>query len=244
MIQELFLAFIQAATEFLPISSSGHLALIFNIISEPDLFFITMLHLASLFAVLIFTRREIKKLLTFDKKYRKLWIYLIIATIPAALFGYLFKSTIESSFESLLFLGFAFLFTGGILFFTKYTQNYTKLNWKNSLFVGLFQVIALFPGISRSGMTISSGLFSGLRKEDAVKFSFLLFIPLSLGAFVLEFGQAYFNTTLVYSFLLTFVLSLIFLNLLYFIVKKGKFWWFSIYCFVLGIVTLVLHFFS
>lgn len=241
MINEVFLALIQAATEFLPISSSGHLALFSNIISEPDVFFFTVLQLSSLFAVIIFTRKEIKDLVLFRGN-RRLWIYLIISTIPALFFGLIFKRIIEHSFSSLLFLGFAFIFTGIILFFTKFTKPYSEFNSKNSLFIGLFQALALFPGVSRSGMTISSALFAGIDREKAAKFSFLLFIPLSIGAFVLEVGGFYFNTSLLIAFLISLVFSLIFLKLLLEVIKKNALWIFSIYCLFIGLTSLFLHF--
>jgi len=242
MFNEIILAIIQAATEFLPISSSGHLALVSNLISKPDLFFFTALHLASLLAVLIFTRKEIFELLSFKKQYRKLWIFLITATIPAALFGYFFSSLIESSFSSWLIIGIAFLFTSVILYLTKYARQSSRLNWKNSLFIGLMQVLALFPGVSRSGMTISAGLFLGIEREKAAKFSFLLFIPLAIGAFILESGSFYFSLSLAISFIITLLLSLLFLNLLLLIIKKNYFWMFSAYCFLIGILSLTIYF--
>ncbi len=243
MLNEILLSIIQAATEFLPISSSGHLALISNLISKPDLFFFITLHLASLIAVLIFKRKEIFELLTFKQQYRKLWIFLIIATIPAALFGYFFNSLIESAFSSLLLIGIAFIFTSIILFLTKYAKQYSRLNYKNSLFIGIMQILALFPGVSRSGMTISAGLFSGIEREKAAKFSFLLFIPLAIGAFILESGSFYFSFTLLICFIITLILSLIFLNLLLLIIKKNYFWLFSIYCLLIGIISLIIFFF-
>ncbi len=243
MINEIILAVVQAATEFLPISSSGHLALVSNLISSPDLFFFTALHIASLLAVLIFLRREIFDLLSFRPQYNRLWIYLIIATIPAALVGYLFSDVIEAMFSNFLFLGIAFIFTGIVLLFTKFSKVYSKLNWKNSLFIGLMQILALFPGVSRSGMTISAGLFSGIEREKAVRFSFLLFIPLALGAFVLKLGAFFFSWSLLVSFLVCFVLSLVFLNLLSLIVRKGNFWMFSFYCFIVGVVSILLWFY-
>jgi len=242
MSNEVLLAIIQAVTEFLPISSSGHLALISNLIGQPDLFLITILHFASLLAILVFLRREIFQLLSFEKKYYKLWLYLIIATIPAAIFGFLFKSAIEKSLSSFLVLGIAFLATSLVLFLTKFTKEHSKLNTKNSLFIGLFQVLALFPGVSRSGMTISSGLFAGLKKEQAVKFSFLLFIPLALGAMISELGDFYFSYILLIAFVICFILSLVFLNILYIIVKNGKFWLFSIYGLIIALIALYLHF--
>jgi len=244
MLNEIIYAILQAATEFLPVSSSGHLALVSNIIDKPNLFFFTVLHLASLIAVLIFTRKEIFKLITFEKNYRKMWLFIIIATIPAALLGFLFQDFIEQTFSSYLFLASAFFFTGTILLLTRFFKAQNELNWKNSLFIGIAQVLALFPGVSRSGMTISSSLFSGIKKEEAVKFSFLLFIPLALGAFVLEFKNYYFDFSLLASFVLCALLSILFLNLLYYIVKTNKFWLFSIYCFLISLVSLLFYFFQ
>lgn len=241
MANEILLAIIQASTEFLPISSSGHLSLLSNILNTPNLFLITILHLASLLAVLIFTRQEIYDLITLKPNAKKLWIYLIIATIPAALFGLFFKDLIEQSFSSLLVIGIAFIFTGTILFLTRFAHRMERLNTKNALIIGLFQILALFPGISRSGMTISAGLFTGIPREKAIKFSFLLFIPLAIGASILEIGEAYFSLELLIAFILCFILSLIFLHALTYIIKKNKFWLFSIYCWILGIITLYLY---
>jgi len=242
MYDEIILAVVQAVTEFLPVSSSGHLALISNLISKPDLFFFTVLHLASLIAVLIFTRKEIVCLLSFDKSCRKWWVYLIIATIPAGLFGYFFKDFVAGSFSSFLYLGIAFLFTGFILFLTKFNYVVSKLNARSSFVIGLFQVLALFPGVSRSGMTISSGLLMGVDREKAAKFSFLLFVPLAVGAFISEAGGFYFSFSLLVSFFVCLVLSLVFLNLVLYVINRGKFWLFSIYCFVVGVFSLVLYF--
>jgi undecaprenyl-diphosphatase len=242
MLTEILLAIIQAATEFLPISSSGHLALVSNLISAPNLFFFTALHLSSLLAVIVFTRKEIASLITFRKEYRKLWLYLIIATIPAGIVGFLFKSYIESSLSSFLFLGVAFIFTGLILLLTRFSNQFLRLNWKNSIFIGLLQAISVFPGVSRSGVSISAGLFSGLDREKAARFSFLLFIPLVLGAFILELENFSFSLSLLVSFIICFFLSLLFLNILLVIVKKNYFWLFSIYCFAVGLISIILNF--
>jgi undecaprenyl-diphosphatase len=240
MLFEIILAIVQAATEFLPVSSSGHLAIISTLFSKPNLFFFTALHIASLVAVLIFTRSEIKFLFTFSKEAKQMWKFLIIATIPAALVGFLFHNFIESTFSSFAFLACAFLFTSVILLLTKYHQSKSEINSKNSLLIGLFQTIALFPGVSRSSMTISSGLFAGIPREQAAKFSFLLFIPLAIGAFVLELGDFYFNVSLAVSFMVCLVLSIVFLNVLVRIIKHGYFWMFSFYTLALAILCLVL----
>lgn len=245
MIVELIFAIIQAFTEFLPISSSGHLALVSNFISFPNLFLFTFLHLASLIAVLIFLRREIYELVFSPVKNRKIWLYWIIATIPAALFGYLLSDLIDMAFSSFFYLGIFFIFTGIVIFLTKFTHFYSKLNLKNSLLIGLAQIIALFPGISRSGITISSGLFLGLEREKAAKFSFLLFIPLSIGAFGLELlsikdSLILFDISYILPFLTCVILSLFSLQVLKIILRKEYFWMFSFYCLLLGIICLII----
>ena len=236
------LAFVQAATEFFPVSSSGHLALLSSIISEPNLFFFTALHLASLIAVVIFLRKEIMGLFSFNAQAKKMWLYLIIATIPALLFGLFLHRLIENVFSSLLFVGISFIFTGIVLFFTKFAKESQKLNARRSIFIGLFQALALFPGISRSGMTISSALFLGIERTKAVKFSFLLFIPISLGAFILEAkNNFYLDLALIISFFTCLIFSYIFLKLLFSIVKSGRAWVFSIYCVTIGIISLIVY---
>jgi len=243
MLNEILLAIIQAATEFLPISSSGHLALISKLGGFENIQLIVFLHLASLLAVLIFLRREIISLITLKKRYRRLWPYLILATIPAAFFGFFFKNIIEKTFSSYFFISLFFLFSSIILFLTKFSKEHDKLNWKNSLFIGFFQVFALFPGVSRSGMTISAGLFSGLNKKEAVKFSFLLFIPIVIGANLLELKNITFQFYLI-PFLICFLLSYFFIFLLYKITEKGYFWIFSIYNLILSIISFLLYLFS
>jgi undecaprenyl-diphosphatase len=244
MKNEIILAIIQAATEFLPVSSSGHLAIVSNLISEPNLFFIVTMHLASLLAVLIFTRKELIKLAKFDRESIKYIKFLIIATIPAIIFGLFLKEIIESAFSSFLFIGIAYFFTGTVLAMTKIKTRKSSLNYKNSLFIGLFQALALFPGVSRSGMTISSSLFAGIEKEKAVKFSFILFIPLAIGSALLEvikINNPIDISTIIIPFFICFVLSLVFLNVLNYIIKKEIFWIFSIYCYILGIICFVLY---
>jgi undecaprenyl-diphosphatase len=240
MFSEIILAIVQAATEFLPISSSGHLALFSNLLKTGDLFLFTILHLASLFAVLIFTRNEIFELCSFTEKSNKLLVNLIIATIPAALVGFFFKDLIESVFSSYLFLSGAFFFTGLVILSTKKTQSKNDILFSSAFLIGLFQTFALFPGVSRSGMTISAGMISGLEKEKATRFSFLLLIPLVIGAVISETGNAYISGSLIVSFLVCLFLSYLFLKLLMRIVQKGKFWVFSIYCFIVSIVSLFL----
>lgn len=250
MLNEIILALIQAITEFLPISSDGHLALASNILGEPNLFFMTFLHLASLFAVVIFTRKEIAEIFKFNKQSWRLIKFIVIGIIPAALVGFFLNGLIENTLTSYLLIGIFFFFTGIIVFSTKFVKqpkNPKKLSNKNSFSIGLMQALALLPGVSRSGMTISTAMFFGIDKEKAVKFSFLMFIPLAIGAFTLEtikYSKEVVTIpalTLIVSFVVCFFFSVLFLNLLNYIVKKNKFWVFGIYCFVVGLVSILLY---
>ena len=120
MLESILLAIIQAGTEFLPVSSSGHLVLVSNLISEPNLYFFITLHVASLFAVIIFTRNELAHLFRFEGEYVKWWLYLLIGVIPAAAAGVFFRDFIEGAFSSLLFVGISFFITGLVLYLTKF----------------------------------------------------------------------------------------------------------------------------
>ena len=201
--QALILGIVQGATEFLPVSSSGHLVLLRNVfgISEPALLFDTAVHGGTMIAVIIVLRQDIWKILR--RIFQPLTLYLIIATIPAVIVALLFRSQIESAFATGNFLGFAFLITSALLFFSEkfYRKNSAgsdlldgpvavrfqdEMRFTDALIIGLFQAVAIFPGISRSGATISAGLFRRLDRDFAARFSFLLSIPAIMGALVLQ----------------------------------------------------------
>lgn len=240
MLKELTLAVVQALTEFLPLSSSGHLALFSGYFKEIDLFYFTVLHFASLLALVYFTRKEIMVLLSpKTEESKRLWLYLFIGILPAAIFGLFFKSFIEKAFDSHLAISIGFLFTGTILTLCYFFQDTKeKLFLTSSIVIGLSQLLALFPGVSRSGTTISFGLFSGLRREEAFRFSFLMAIPLILGALLLESSNAYFSWGLVAGFVLCTILSFYSLKLLEVVLKNRHFWIFGIYCLILGLILL------
>ena len=202
-----------------------------------------------MFAVLIFTRKEISEILKFNKESWRLIKYLIIGIIPAGLVGLFLSDLIESTLTSYLLIGIFFFFTGIIVFSTKFIKpSKNKLSNKSAFSIGLMQALALLPGVSRSGMTISTAMFFGIEKEKAVKFSFLMFIPLALAAFIFETIKYSAEVmtipalTLIVSFTVCFLFSLLFLNLLNYIVKKDKFWLFGIYCFLIGLVSLIIYF--
>lgn len=241
MFKELTLAVVQALTEFLPLSSSGHLALFSGYFGEIDLFYFTVLHFASLLALVYFTRKEIMTLLSpKTEESRRLWLYLFIGILPAGIFGLFFKSFIEKAFDSPFAISIGFLFTGTILTLCLFFQDTNaKPSFRSSIVVGLSQLLALFPGVSRSGTTISFGLFTGLKREEAFRFSFLMAIPLIFGALLLESGNAYFSWGLVAGFLLCTILSFYSLKLLEIVLKNKHFWVFGIYCLTIGLILLL-----
>jgi len=192
----IILGIIQGLTEFLPVSSSGHLVLLQRLfgIQEPSLFFDTMLHLGTLLAVFVVLWKDIWEIL--KKPIQKLTGFLIIATIPAVIAALTFKDVIEEIFISARFLGVCFLITTVLLtaseLLSRRVKNDNKMketknmNWLDALIIGLMQAIAIPPGISRSGATISGALFRGLDRDFAARFSFLMSIPAILGAVVLQ----------------------------------------------------------
>lgn len=248
--QAIILSVVQGITEFLPISSSGHLAVlqIFWQIPDPSVVFSALLHFGTLGAILIVFYQEIIKIL--QKRNWKLIKLIIIGTIPAAIFGFFFQSIIEAQFSSLKFIGFSFLITALFLILTKFLKiipkylNIEDLTYFDALIIGIAQTVALFPGISRSGLTISTGLLRKLKPEIAYKFSFLLAVPVILGAFVLQIpnliqqGQ---NNYLIYVIgaLVSLLTGIISLKILERILKKGKLYWFSLYLVILSMIILI-----
>lgn len=241
LLQAVFLSIIQGISEWFPISSSGHLALIQNIFGFQNLPFDVFLHFASIFAAIIIFWKDILKLLK-ERNFYYIGL-LVLAMIPAFLFGMLLKEYIVNSFHNLFFIGLFFIFSGAIIYSTKFVNAVKpKIGVVEALFIGLMQVFALFPGISRSGMTISGGLFSRLKKQESVRFSFILAIPVILGASLAEAPQILVSGinywTLIISFFVSFLVSLVAIKLLLRIIKSDNFWMFGIYNFVLGLIVL------
>jgi undecaprenyl-diphosphatase len=219
IIEAIILGVVQGITEFLPVSSSGHLVLLQEIfgIEEPTLLFDTMVHVGTLVAVCSVLWKDIWDIL--KKIIQPLTLYLIIGTIPAVVAALLFRGSIEAAFSSTSFLGFAFLITTGLLIFSELFykrksgapgdkvdnkvevsnegpaeihptgKDSEKMTWMDALIIGVFHAVAITPGISRSGATLSASFFRGLSRDFAVRFSFLLSIPAILGALVLQLKE-------------------------------------------------------
>ncbi|HIU61089.1 MAG TPA: undecaprenyl-diphosphate phosphatase [Candidatus Coproplasma excrementigallinarum] len=186
--QALILGLVQGLTEFLPISSSGHLVLVqrvFNIdLQGADMLFDLFLHLGTLFAVLVCFRRQVLGL--FRRPYKKL-LWLIFASIPAALVGFLLGDLVERYLFGGAYLAAGFALTAVLLAAAqvraKRTANTLPLKAKNALFMGVMQAVAVIPGISRSGATVAAGIISGADREEVADFSFLMSIPVIAGGF-------------------------------------------------------------
>jgi len=232
----LFLGLLQGLTEFLPVSSSGHLNLAQHFLKfTPSLSLDVFLNTATLLSVLVFFRGQIKYFIKNIK-------YIFIATIPAAVVGIFFKNQIGHLFSSIQFLPFFFLITSVFLFSARFTKNKSSLNYKNALIIGLAQALALLPGVSRSGTTIATALLLGVNSVDAFKFSFCLFIPASLGALILDFpgiSSLTFTSPLLISFVIAFFVGLWALQILRFIIDKKSFWLFGIYTLLVALLSFM-----
>lgn len=257
--QILFMAVLQGITEFLPVSSSGHLVVAGNLFGfDPEKVFSlgVFMHAGSFFAIVIF---YFKLLLGFLKKEQlHLMLMIILGSVPAGIAGVLLmkSSWAEKLFADPVVTGMAFLVTGAVLRLTSKEKllpdperavGVKEISWKQALIVGVVQMFALLPGISRSGSTISAGLFCGIKREDAAAFSFLLALPAVAGATLLELlsksGDVNaFNSPLwqiICSVVFSFLVSLGALTCVVKIVKKSKLSAFSWYLFALGAVVLI-----
>ena len=267
MLQAIVLGFIQGLAEFLPISSSGHLVLGQALmgLKEPEILFDIVLHLGTLVAVVIFLRAEIVSLIREiirlprtlsgtagladawkNRPIFRILVMIVIGTIPTGLIGVLFKHWFEALFASTQAVGVALLITGAILFITGKIKSSdrpaSEFRVKDALVIGFAQGLAITPGISRSGMTICSGLFMGLERELAAKYSFLLSIPAILGAAVLhlkDIGASAFNLPeMGAGFVAALIFGLLALAVLLKIVRLGKLHYFAYYCWLAGLVTI------
>jgi undecaprenyl-diphosphatase len=196
-IEAIILGAVQGITEFLPVSSSGHLVLLQKIfgISEPALLFDTMVHVGTLGAVFVVLRRDFLAILR--RIVQPMTAFLVLATIPAVIAALILKDHIETAFSSGVSLGFAFLFTALALITAEFlsrkgtsgsikAETRTVMTWVDALIIGFCQAVAIVPGVSRSGLTLSGGLSRRLDRNLTARFSFLLSIPAILGALVLQ----------------------------------------------------------
>ncbi|MFB6466163.1 undecaprenyl-diphosphate phosphatase [Cytobacillus sp. Hz8] len=246
------LGIIQGLTEFLPISSTGHLYLgrhLFGL-DEAGLFLDTMLHVGTLIAVFVVYKGEILQII--KQPFGKLSLLLVIGTLPAVIIGLLFNDLFDTISKTGVTIGWEFLLTGLILWGADGVKSGHKkmedLSYRDALYIGSFQAAAIFPAVSRSGLTIAAGLFRKLDRETAAFFSFLLSIPAIAGGIVLQFGELYsgqveavrFNSLLIATLSSAFFGYLAVVWMINYL-KKRSLKIFAIYVWVLGILILTLQ---
>lgn len=247
----IILAFVQGLTEWLPVSSSGHLVLFQNILNyNPGVAFDVALHFGTLMAVFVYFGKDIVDIIEallrgrWSSENGRLGILLAIATFPAAIIGFLFKKLFESAFSSLAIVALGFGVTGLVLLIASldFKKNAKKEpSYRDSLLIGLAQAVSILPGVSRSGSTISAGLLTGLNEKSAMKFSFLMSIPVIFGAGILEIGNNTLPKEMVWASLMAFLVGLATIFFLLKVVAKSKknLRWFAAYVLLLALGILV-----
>lgn len=260
--EALILGIVQGLTEYLPVSSSGHLAIganLFGLNGEENLTFTVAVHIATVLSTIVILWREIVWLFTDLFKFRwnegtKYVVNILISMIPVGIVGLCFKDKVEAIFGSgLLVVGICLLVTATLLAFSYWAKPRQRENISplHAFIIGLAQALAVLPGLSRSGSTIATGLLLGNKKERLAQFSFLMVIPPILGEALLDVkdmaemgvSQAMAGLpplSLLVGFLAAFVCGCIACKWMINIVKRGKLIWFALYCAVVGTLTIVL----
>lgn len=259
-LQAIILGVVQGLTEFLPVSSSGHLQLANEILGtdinpESNLTFSLTLHAATVLSTVVILWAEIWKLLkgVFSRTFTAEQAYLlkiVISMIPVGIVGLFFKDYIEAAFSSIAVVGVMLLVTAALLSFAYYAKPRQKesLSYRDAFIIGLAQAVAVLPGLSRSGSTIATGLLLGNKKESVAQFSFLMVLPPILGNALLDclkgdFGGGVETLPLVAGFVTAFITGCIACKWMIDIVKRGKLIWFAVYCAIAGVVALAAYIF-
>lgn len=269
-IEAIILGLVQGLSEFLPISSSGHLALLenlFEIKEDSVIFFAVLLHIGTLVSIFIVYHEDIyalikelfllfkdiftgKGLRIEERPIRKLGIMIIVSSIPTAIMGLLFSDYIDRIFGSFTVISICWIITGFILLFSEKLNNNKKeiegMKYRNAFFVGICQGLAIMPGISRSGSTIVGSLVTGLKREFAVEFAFLISIPAILGSAILEFPKAIKAGIepstigpMIVGFLVAAISGYFAITTMIRIVSKHRMRYFSYYVWILGLGTFI-----
>ena len=279
--ETIILGLVQGIAEFLPISSSGHLVIVEALLRklgsraalegslEDNLELNVALHFGTLLSILVVYRQQLLTLIASafrvvlqprqaaegDRSNLGVIVAIVIATLPVVVVGLLFKDQLEQVFNTPIAAGFGLCVTCGLLFLTpridRGTQPLEQIHWSNAILVGLFQAVAPMPGISRSGTTIVGGMLSGLRRDAAANFSFLIAIPAILGATILHakdlLEQGAGETppgAILAGTVVAFVVGLAALKLLLRLVAAGKLVWFAWYCLVDGVSVIIRQLFD
>lgn len=257
VLNAIILGIIQGLTEFLPVSSSGHLEIFKVILGDnklpnESLLMTVILHFATACSTIVVFKDDIKDLIlglfSFEKN-DSFWfsVKIILSMVPAVFVGFFFESEIESLFNgNLTIVGAMLILTGALLFLAdKAKPSEKKISFSSSLLVGIAQAIAIIPGISRSGSTISTAVILGIDKENAAKFSFLMVVPLIIGKVIKDITSAETIVNnesvfpLIIGFVFAFITGMIACKWMIKLVKNSKLKYFSIYCFLIGIFSII-----
>ena len=257
IIRAIILGIIQGLTEFLPVSSSGHLELGKAIlgnedIGEQSLVFTVVLHFATALSTIVVFRKDIWEIIRGLLQFKwneefQFSLKIVLSMLPAVIVGVLFEEELEALFGgSIVLVGFMLLITGLLLFLADKAKNTVKsVSNSNALIIGLSQAIAMLPGISRSGATISTSVLLGIDKAKAARFSFLMVIPLIFGKIAKDVLDAKITldgdqiVPLSAGFIAAFLSGLVACTWMIALVKKSKLSYFAIYCFIVGIIAIV-----
>ena len=256
LIQAILMGIVQGLTEFLPVSSSGHLALARDLLGAApaeNVGFEVAVHAGTLLAVLIYFRIRIynliKALFSGNEEGWRWLIYIIIGTIPAGIAGLLIRDQVASLFNNITLVGAAWLFTALLLFISEKCAHeklpVEKMGWHRALIIGLGQAISLLPGVSRSGSTLAAGMLVGVKKAGALEFAFILSLPSVGGATLLTIpdwidGSVNFSFAHVIGGLTAFISGYAAIALMLKIVRASKLKWFAVYCALLGAIALII----
>lgn len=271
ILKAIVLGVIQGLTEFLPVSSSGHLTITQHLLGVPEeriLFFTVILHIGTLFSVFFVFSEDLYNLckeffllffdtitgkgIRFNNEYRKLGLLIIIATIPTGLIGIFFKDIFSGFYQSSLIIGVSLIITGTLLWLAEKIHSGKKdlrnMRWYDAVFVGIFQGLAITPGISRSGSTIVGALFRGFNKKLATRFSFLISIPSILGATLIETREAltmglgeFTFSILIVGILTSFLAGVFAIKTLINFINKEKLYYFSFYTWAVGLIIVIIN---
>ena len=254
IINAIILGIIQGLTEFLPVSSSGHIELgkaILGVEPEENILFTVVVHFATALSTIVIFRKDILELLKGIFQFQwneesKFATKVIISMIPAVIIGVLYEDELEALFEgNILLVGCMLIITALLLYFADKAKNTTKnVSYTNAVVIGIAQAIAMLPGISRSGATISTSVLLGNDKTKAARFSFLMVVPLIFGKIVKDIfgGKLTFESTQIIplsaGFLAAFIAGLFACTWMINLVKKSKLTYFAFYCLVIGLIAI------
>ena len=257
LIEALVLGIVQGLTEFLPVSSSGHLEIVKYImkddsLAEQSMLTTVFLHFATALATVVVFRKDILHIIksffsSSGQTERSFVLYIVISMIPAAIIGVFFDEIIETLFHrQIIFVGLMLLVTGFLLLISERIQSQTKnVGIKESILIGVAQAVAILPGISRSGATIATALILGVDKSKAARFSFLMVIPLILGKMAKDLLSGDFTQNmpssayLIIGFIAAFLTGIAACTWMISIVRKSKLSYFAYYCFTVGVFVII-----